>query len=1136
MSSTACLALLLFSSAVLNGQEKEPLPANAAGAQGALPLTPDQSLAAIRTKPELAVELVAAEPLVASPVAVDFGPDGKLWVAEMTDYPQGLDGQYRPGGRVRLLESSRDDGKLDKATIFLEGIPFPTGVTVWRQGVLVCAAPDILYAEDTDGDGKADLVRKLFSGFGTDNFQARVNSLEYGLDGWVYGSCGLFGGRITNDAGKPAVALGDRDFRIKPDAGIIEPATGRTQQGRVRDDWGNWFGCNNSNLCLYYPLADEYLRRNPHFAPEGLSVSVPEGPDASQLFPLPGRLQLFKLSGPAGRATAACGLGIYRDELLGREFQGNAFTCEPVNLLVHRLRLDPQGFSFAGRRAPDEAQAEFLASTDTWFRPVQARTGPDGALWIVDMYRYVIEHPRWIPPEDLAKVDVRAGHDLGRIYRVRPAGRHVRAWARLDRLDANGLALSLDSPNGWQRDMATQMLIWNNHVTVVGTLEKLARSSWRPETQLSALSALDGLGCLNGGIVHRLLSDLRTQTRVIEVRHAGVRRHAIRLAENFVNVDSTMGPALVELAHNADPQVRVQLTCSLGEWRDARAGAALVTLLMSAPDDPVLVSAFFSSLRAENIANVIANVLQKENQEKLSPRRLEQLFGVASALGDKPTLSKIVADVCTPRSGSIKDWQLTALTGIYDALERRGGKPELLVDDEGLTRMADIAIAGMIKFNPDRSSESTRIAHINLLARVASLRDRIRLRQQLSEDYLPKFLAPDNSPAVQTAAANALGRFGSDVAANTLTTDWRSYTPALKNHVIDILLSRESWHMHLLENVSPNEIDATRRQRLLTSRIGAVRRVAEQRFAGQPSPDRKQVLEDYRDVAILKGDAQRGRAVFAKTCAACHALDRTGFSVGPDLAAVANKTPQYLLQEILDPNRNVDSRYVSYIAVTKQGRTLTGLLSVESAGSITLKGQEGKQEVILRSDIEELASSTMSLMPVGLEKDLSKQNLADVIAYLGTAGRGPKSFEGNSPAIVKPADGRISLLAVNAEIYGDQILFERPFGNIGHWHAVNDYVVWTLELANPGQFDVWLDWACDDSVAGNSFTIAAGREELHGKVAGTGGWDRYHQVKIGKLALPAGTQRISLRPTGPQLTGALMDLRGVRLVGALEQR
>src|SRR5262249_43611184 len=237
----------------------------------------------------------------------------------------------------------------DKATVFLDNIPFPTGVTVWRNGVLVCAAPDILYAEDTKGTGKADVVKKLFSGFGTGNYQARVNSLEYGLDGWVYGSCGIFGGTITSHTGKK-VGLGDRDFRIKPDEGIIEPATGRTQQGRVRDDWGNWFGCDNSNLCWHYPLADHYLKRNPHVVPPRSNVLVPEGPDPNRLYPIQKQLQLFKLSGPAGRTTAACGLGIYRDDLLGKEFTGNAFVCEPVNLLVHRLVLSPRGSTFVGRR------------------------------------------------------------------------------------------------------------------------------------------------------------------------------------------------------------------------------------------------------------------------------------------------------------------------------------------------------------------------------------------------------------------------------------------------------------------------------------------------------------------------------------------------------------------------------------------------------------------------------------------------------------------------------------------------------------------------------------------------------------------------------------------------------------------
>src|SRR5262245_44796833 len=283
-------------------------------------MSPQQSLAAIKTKKDLTVELVAAEPLVTSPVAIDWGPDGRLWVAEMYDYPSGLRGGFEPGGRIKVLEDTDGDGRYDKATVFLDNIPFPTGVTVWRKGVLVCAAPDILYAEDTDGDGKADKVKKLFSGFGTQNYQARVNSLEYGLDGWVYGSCGLFGGQIKSFVAGEPLNLGDRDFRIKPDTGEIEPATGRTQQGRVRDDWGNWFGCDNSNLCRHYPLPDHYLRRNSMMTVPAASVNVPEGPDPNKLFPLPQQIQLFKLSGPPGRATAACGLGIYRDNHLGADY------------------------------------------------------------------------------------------------------------------------------------------------------------------------------------------------------------------------------------------------------------------------------------------------------------------------------------------------------------------------------------------------------------------------------------------------------------------------------------------------------------------------------------------------------------------------------------------------------------------------------------------------------------------------------------------------------------------------------------------------------------------------------------------------------------------------------------------------
>src|SRR5262245_20841833 len=489
---------------------------------GTKALSPQQSLAAIKMRPGMVAELVAAEPLTTDPVAIDWGPDGRMYVCEMHDYPLGSDGQFRPAGRIRVLRDTDGDGRYDTSEIFLDNIPFPTGVTVWRKGVLVCAAPDILYAEDTDGDGKADVVKKLFSGFGTHNYQARVNSLEYGLDGWVYGASGLFGGTITNFNGAK-FELGNRDFRIKPDTGEIEPTTGRTQQGRPRDDWGNWFGCENMTLARHYPLADDVLRRNPHVPPPNPFVVVTRGHAADKLFPLNPKMQLFKLSGPPGLPTAVCGLGVYRDDLLGRDVTGDLFSCEPVNLLVSRRKLDAKGSTFTSHRVEGETDSEFLASTDAWFRPVQARTGPDGCLYVVDMYRCVIEHPRWIPAEDAAKLDMRAGSTMGRIYRVWPGDKLPRAVTRLDKLDTAGLVAALDRPNGWQRDLAMEMLWWRSDAIARPVLANMITSHRRAETRLQALCASDGLGGLDPNVLLHALHD----------DHPGVRRHAVRVAGNM---------------------------------------------------------------------------------------------------------------------------------------------------------------------------------------------------------------------------------------------------------------------------------------------------------------------------------------------------------------------------------------------------------------------------------------------------------------------------------------------------------------------------------------------------------------------------------------------------------------------------
>jgi len=421
----------------------------------------EESLQSFRTKTGLRIELVASEPMVMDPIKLDWGPDGKMWVVEMADYPLGIDGKGKPGGRVRFLEDRDGDGKYDTSTLFLDGLNFPTGIKAWRKGVIVVAAPNIFYAEDSDGDGKADKREVLFRGFREGNQQHRINGLVWGPEGWLHLANGDSGGVIESVKTGKKLDISSFDLRIRPDTGDMERTSGRTQNGRARDDSGNWFGCNNSHPLYQFVLPDRFLRRNPHVVYPKPSLDLPAIPVAPKVYPIGKASYRYNNAYSQGHITSACGLTIYRDNRLGDEFYGNAFICEPVHNLVHREILEPRGVAFRSHRAADETQSEFLASSDTWFRPTEALTGPDGGIWVVDMQRYVIEHPEWIPKSWQKVLDLRAGHERGRIYRV-VSDRCAQSMAppKLSDLTNAQLRRHLRDRNGWFRDSAEMLLTW----------------------------------------------------------------------------------------------------------------------------------------------------------------------------------------------------------------------------------------------------------------------------------------------------------------------------------------------------------------------------------------------------------------------------------------------------------------------------------------------------------------------------------------------------------------------------------------------------------------------------------------------------------------------------------------------------
>jgi putative membrane-bound dehydrogenase-like protein len=952
----------------------------------------------IKARPGFKVELMVSEPLIQSPVAFDWGPDGRLWVVEMRDYPLGLDNKGKPGGRIVCLEDTHGNGRYDKATVFLDGLLFPTGVMSWGKGVLVSCAPDVFYAEDTDGDDKADRHEVLFTGFGEANPQHRVNGLRWGLDNWIYCANGDFlaarnfgpasapdkgtsgfsssqaedlrrlalaGAHVRSIRTKKTYDIRNRDFRFHLDDGLLDPQSGQAQFGRDRDDWGNWFGCNNAVPAWHYVLDDHYLRRNPHVAAPSPRVEMPR----SVTFALgKGRDTGTKRNAQGNAWTSGCGITIYRDTLFGPAFADNWFTCEPVHNLIHHEILKPTGVTFTSRRAADEPDSEFLASDDPMFTPVCVRTGPDGALWVADMHRAVLEHPHWLPPGWEKTVDVRAGHEQGRIYRIYPADAKPRAWPRLDRLDTAGLVALLDSPNGWLRDKAQELLVRQRDRSAVKRLEAKAARGEGALARLHALSTLDGLKALEPDVLRRALEDA----------HAGVRRHAVRLSEGRARHSPQLEAALIKRVDDADAMVRLQLAYSLGSLASAESARALGRLLRQDARDPYLVAAALSSLTRKNLATVVEAVLAEPKAVPLTV--VQALLQSAVGFGELRASAALLGPLTHSEDGRYRPEQLAALAGWLDALDQRNTPLEKIAKEVDLKGLNAVFGAARKTVGDAKSPLPERVQAVRLLGRGLD-------HQQEDQATLARLLAPQTVEELQTAAATALGQLHGPRPVEALLKGWKGYTPKLRAQVLDVLLGRPDGPAIVLgavdrKHILPPEIHLTARRRLQEHPSKEVRERAGKVFTDAVDPDRNKVVLAYESALKLKGDTGRGLALFTKHCATCHRLGTVGQEVGPDLTSVRDKPPEWFLPALLDPSRAVEARYVNYTATTKQGRVYTGVLLEESGSSLTLVGSNGQRQVILRANLEELSSTGKSAMPDGLEKDLKLQDVADLITYL----------------------------------------------------------------------------------------------------------------------------------------------------------
>ena len=1091
--------------------------------------SPQASLRSLRTRPGLRVELMAAEPLIRDPVAFDWGIDGKLWVAEMIDYPQGKTGDARHGGKVVYLEDTDSNGSYDKSTVFLEGLNFPNGVHPWNKGVLITAAPDIIYAEDTDGDGKADRTQKLYSGFGLGNQQHRMNTLLWGLDNWIHCANGDSGGKIRSLLTGDTTSINGRDFRIRPAEGLIDTCTGQTQFSTTRDDWGNWFGCSNPRPMFHFVLTDSYLRRNPHSAAPGSTTTV--APNTGRVYPRSRLMPRFNDQHTANRFTSANGLTIYRDNLLGPGYYGNAFVSEPVHNLVHRIVLDPRGVTFSSHRASGEESSEFLASSDNWFRPTMIRTGPDGGLWIADMYRGVIEHPQYFYEGNFKKLNVRAGDRMGRLYRVIPAATRPRSLAPLKSLepgDSAGLAASTASPNGWIRDMAHQRLANTRPAGAAPHLARLALEAKNSQGRVQALCALDALRKEAGD---QLMT--RTLSAALRDKHPGVRRHALRICETYLQESLPLQQAVLALQNDKDPHVQLQLAYTLGEWNAPEAGRALGRLALAHAGDRYITAAVLSSAEKnleELIAVVFAGVRGTTGQKKAARSLSANLLPLAAAFGKPRALARVLEEITRRPAGAknYEAWQFNALAGLAEGAAQENS-PFSKALQKARKPIGDMVEAASALIGKPGTAQELRNAAI----RLAGVSPALGSIPPGALKELANLLNIRNSLQLQELAIDSLARFPSPEVPTLLLGSWKGQVPSIRSRILTLILRREEWVGALLDAIesgliASGEVGALERAGLTSHPNAAIRKRA-RALLGATNTDRAAVIKKYQAVKTLVPDPARGFAVFEKYCTPCHRLADTGHPLGPDLAALVDKSTDALLAALLNPNASVERKYSQYTAVTDDGRVTTGIISEETGTSVTILAKEGKKAVFLRNRLARLESSGKSMMPEGLEKDLPPQAVADLISALQEQYPAPKKFPGNNPRRVKPdAAGKLVLSTAECSIYGRSLVLEQRYGNLGMWRGEDDLAVWQVEIPSGGEYQVSIEWACDRGTAGNLAQVSTRDEHLRFKVESTGTWDQYKTATIGKIRLQAGIQRIRLHPAG-QVSQFLIDFRKMTL-------
>jgi uncharacterized protein len=975
------------------------------------PVEAAESLKHMVTPVGFEVRLFADEnDLGGKPIAMNWDERGRLWVAVTVDYPNDRQPEGKGRDKIVICEDTKGTGRADKFTVFADKLSIPTSLTFARGGVIVHQAPGTLFLKASKGDDRADIRQELFRGWGTGDTHAGPSNLNYGLDNWIYGIVGYAG--FNGTVGGQQHRFGSGFYRFRPDGSKLEflRNTNNNSWGVGFSEEGVLFGSTaNGNPSVHMPIANRYYEAVRGWTTTVLGTIA----DSARIDPIvpPEKVRQVDFH---GSFTAGAGHALYTARTYPREYWNRtAFVAEPTGHLLATMVIRPDGASYRSRNSWN-----MLASDDEWTAPIAAEVGPDGNLWMIDWYAYIVQHNPTPPGFQTGKGNAYQtklrDHKHGRIYRIVYKDAKNVPTSLADATPEQ-LVATLKNDNFFWRRHAQRLLVERGNRDVAPALLALVADQGQDETGLNAgaihaLWTLHGLGVLDG-------SDAKSTAAVTAaLKHpsAGVRRNAVQVLPR--SAESVKAILDAGLHRDADMQVRLAALLALA---DHPATPAAATALTSALEDSTLLKDRWlrdavTIAAAANDSGFLLASLKGASPKALKDggeiiERVAEHHARGAPAGTIGSLLQAMADApeaaCTPvLAGLSRGWPKGKPGNLDEATEKtlatlmprlspaaRGSLVALALrlGSTALEKnIKEITDAFLAQVRNEKEQEANRIAAAGQLIDFRKT-DAVIARQLL------ELLSPRTGPELTAGLLEAVGKSESPEVGAALLERLPSLTPTARSRAVGLLLLRTDWTLAMLDaaekgTVQLTELSLDQKRDLASHRDATVAKRAKQilsRAGGLPNADRQKVVQQLMPLTEKKGDAVAGKKVFQAHCTKCHTHSGEGAKIGPDLTGMAVHSKAHLLVDIIDPSFNVEDNYRAYVLATRDGRVLTGLLTAESRTSIELLDAENKKHAVLREDIEELQRSPKSLMPDGFEKQVSETDLVNLLEFMTQRGK-----------------------------------------------------------------------------------------------------------------------------------------------------